>query len=351
MQNMGILENYDYHLPPDLIATEPASPRDSSRLFIYDTRANTITLDTFRNLAEYIPAHACMVFNDTKVVPARLHLTKPSGGKIEVFLLLNELRPGEVVIRGMVDRRAEVGWHLAFPTGETLEVVAQEEQFFFFRPSVSMGELWTLIDQYGETPIPKYIKGSPLHEEHLREKYQSIFAHNPASVAAPTASLHFTTAVLDHLKRKGCTDTRVTLHVGPGTFAPVTEENFQEKKLHVEYGQVTPDAASAINTAKLAGESIVTVGTTATRVVEAFATDSTLTPQEGPIDIFIFPPYTFHIPDILLTNFHLPKSSLMLLVDAFLKHKGAKKGVLELYQRAAKEKFRFYSFGDAMLIL
>jgi S-adenosylmethionine:tRNA ribosyltransferase-isomerase len=349
---MSMLDQYDYHLPPELIATEPASPRDSSRLFVYETKTNTITIDTFRNLAEYIPAHSCMVFNDTKVVPARLHLAKPTGGKIEVFLLLNELRPGETVIRGIVDRRAEVGWHLSFPGGETLEVIEQEEQFFFFRPSVSMERLWALIDTHGETPVPKYIKGSSLSEDRLREKYQSIFAKHPASVAAPTASLHFTEHVLGHLKRKGCTEAKVTLHVGPGTFAPVEESSFATKKLHVEYGAIDNAAAERINAAKKKGEAIVTVGTTATRVVEAFSVkDDGVSPQEGPIDIFIFPPYTFKVPDILLTNFHLPKSSLMLLVDAFLKHKNAKKGILELYQRAAKEKFRFYSFGDAMLIL
>jgi len=356
--SMDQLSPYDYHLPPELIATEPATPRDSSRLFVYSTLTNTVTLDIFRNLAEYVPAHTTIVFNDTKVVPARLHLTKPSlsaqagGGKIEVFLLLNELLPGDTLVKGIVDRRAEVGWHLAFPSGDTLEVVRQDEQFFFFQPSVSIPELWKLIDIHGETPVPKYIKGSTLDEGTLREKYQSIFAEHPASVAAPTASLHFTENVLAHLKRKGCVDARVTLHVGPGTFAPVTEESFATKKLHREYGSIGTDTASLINEAKRNNDPIMTVGTTATRVVEAFTDNSGLVvPQEGPIDIFIFPPYTFKASDILLTNFHLPKSSLMLLVDAFLRHKGAKKNILELYQRAAKEKFRFYSFGDAMLIL
>lgn len=349
---MDQLSSYDYHLPPELIATEPAVPRDSSRLFVYNTGTNTVTLDIFRNLAEYVPAHTTIVFNDTKVVPARLHLTKPSGGKIEVFLLLNELRPGDTLVKGIVDRRAEVGWHLQFPSGETLEVVHQDEQFFFFRPSIALPELWKLIDVYGETPIPKYIKGTALNEDALREKYQSIFAEYPASVAAPTASLHFTENVLAHLKRKGCVDARVTLHVGPGTFAPVTEESFKTKKLHTEYGAISASTASLINDAKKNGDPVMTVGTTATRVVEAFTDEAgTVIPKEGPIDIFIFPPYIFQATDILLTNFHLPKSSLMLLVDAFLRHKGAKKHILELYQRAAKEQFRFYSFGDAMLIL
>ncbi len=349
---MSILDRYDYRLPHELIATGPATPRDSSRLFVYDTRTNIVTLDVFRNLAEYIPAHACMVFNDTKVVPARLHLAKPSGGKIEVFLLLNELRPSDTTIKGMVDRRAEIGWKLSFPSGESLEVVAQDEQYFFFRPSVSIPLLWKLIDTYGETPIPKYIKGASLDEESLRQKYQSIFAEHPASVAAPTASLHFTENVLSHLKRKGCIDTRVTLHVGPGTFAPVSEDSFTTKKLHVEYGAIGEKTALLIEETRAKGDPIVTVGTTATRVVEAFTTDTgQVIAQEGPIDIFIFPPYHFKVTDILLTNFHLPKSSLMVLVDAFLQHKSAKKNILELYQRAAKEKFRFYSFGDAMLLL
>ncbi len=349
---MSLLDQYDYHLPPSSIATEPASPRDASRLFVYNTKTNTITLDIFRNLAEYVPVNSLFVLNNTKVVPARLHLTKPTGGKIEVFLLLNEFRPGDTQIKGIVDRRADVGWHLAFPNGETLEVVAQEEQYFFFRPSVTRDKLWALIDTYGETPIPKYIKGTSLDEDTLRSSYQSIFARHPASVAAPTASLHFTEHVLNHLNRKGCTGTEVTLHVGPGTFAPVPENAFETKKLHTEYAAIDAHAAQAIMEAKSHGNPVVTVGTTATRTVEAFAReDGTLAPANGPINLFIFPPYQFKVADILITNFHLPKSSLMLLVDAFLKHKGAKKNILELYQRAAKEKFRFYSFGDAMLIL
>lgn len=373
---MPKLEDYDYRLPPELIAQVPATPRDSARLFVYDTASDTVTFDTFRHIGRYLPHNALLVFNDTKVLPARLFLRKESGGKTEVLLSLNELRPGDTTVRGMVDRKLSVGTKLYFSRGLAsgkvvyLDVVGQDEQYFIFKPSVPIEELPKLLLREGHTPIPPYIKHSPLSERTLRARYQSVLANEGTSVAAPTASLHFTKRVLADLAKHHITHAEVTLHVGAGTFAPITEENFRTKRLFTEYCEVSAKTARTINSALRSGRPVFPVGTTALRTLESFAIQSaepvrratlrnrcegwpfaTLDSGEKATNIFIFPPYEFQIASGLITNFHVPKSSLMLLVDALLLHKQAKRRILELYEIAIKEKFRFYSFGDAMLIV
>lgn len=352
-----MLEKYDYHLPKELIANAPASPRDSARLLVYNTATDEIALDTFRHIGKYLPARSLLVFNDTKVVPARLWLKKETGGKIQVLLSMNEYLPTDTLVKGVVDRTIHVGAKLFFHSGDFLEVVKQEEQYFYFKPHISKGSLWTLLDHEGVTPIPPYIKGSTLSEHALREKYQSILAKHPASVAAPTASLHFTNRVLDDLAARHMKHTEVTLHVGAGTFAPIGEQNFTSKKLFTEYYAVTRGSAANITRAKESGFPVIPVGTTALRTLEsaavgtAGATSWKVEERSGATNIFIYPPYEFKIADGLITNFHVPRSSLMLLVDALLKHKHAKRDIHALYAVAMKEKFRFYSFGDGMLIL
>ncbi len=351
------LEDYNYHLPQELIANAPASPRDDARLFVYNTATDEIAFDTFAHIDRYLPQPSLLVFNNTKVVPARLWLTKATGGKIEVLLMMNEYRKGDPFVKGVVDRKILPGAILSFKSGATLTIIKQEEQFFFFRPSITMPEFWKLLMKEGITPIPPYIKGATLSETALREKYQSILAKHPASIAAPTASLHFTNRLLNKLEQKEVQRTEVTLHVGAGTFAPINEANFRTKKLFTEYIDLSSKSADAINRAKIDGIPIIPVGTTAMRTIES----SVKTVQGRPLDsveacsrstnIFIYPPYKFMIADGLITNFHVPKSSLLLLVDALLKHKKAKRGILDLYDIAIKEKFRFYSFGDGMLIL
>lgn len=345
-----MIENYDYHLPPQLIANSPASPRDAARLFVYDTASNEVVLDVFRNLATHLPKKSLLVFNNTKVVPARLWLKKESGGKIQVLLAMNEFRPGDELLKGVVDRKIAPGAKLFFRSGGHLEVVKQEEQFFFFRPHLSKGSLWTQLEHEGVTPIPPYIKGSTLSEHALREKYQSILAKHPASIAAPTASLHFTKRLLSKLAKENIARTEVTLHVGAGTFAPIDETNFKSKKLFTEYLEVTAKSAHTINSAIAHETPIIPVGTTAMRTIESAAAVRGVRACEKPTNIFIFPPYRFKVADGLITNFHVPRSSLMLLVDALLQHKHAKRRILDLYKIAIKEKFRFYSFGDGMLI-
>lgn len=343
------LDQYDYALPPELIRREPLEPRDSARLFIYDTATDTVRFDTFRNLAAYLPKKALMVLNDTRVRPARLWLRKPTGGKIEVFVLVNEW-DGSGPIPALVDRKINIGDRLSFPNGDGLIVERQEEAKFFFRLE-SEQTLFELLDQYGETPVPHYLETGRKDETKLRERYQTVFAAAGASVAAPTASLHFTDAVFQALSEKEIDHTRITLDVGMGTFAPLSEMSFETGKLHRESVSVPWRSAEQLEKAKQAGQPVIAVGTTVTRTLETIGRNRPFRPFNGPIDTFLFPPYRFNTVDILMTNFHLPKTSLMLLVDAFLQSKGAKRNINELYQIAIKERFSFYSFGDSMLIL
>lgn len=346
------LTRYDYKLPTELIATEPVSPRDSSRLFVYDTSTDIVVFDIFKNVSKYLPQGSLMVFNDTKVLPARLFLTKETGGKVQVLLAINELRAGDTLLRGIVDRRIDIGDRLYFEQGEYLEVMRQEEQSFYFSLRVPVSELLSLLMREGRTPIPPYIKDIKLSEDELRTRYQSILAKDGTSIAAPTASLHFTDDVLTSLEKQEIERTTVTLHVGAGTFAPLSEENFRTNTLFTEYCSVTTKTAECVNRAIHDGRTVIPVGSTALRTLESFATtDGLLASGDRGTDIFIYPPYTFKIASGLITNFHVPKSSLMLLVDAFLKHKRTRRDIMDLYTIAIREKFRFYSFGDAMLIL
>lgn len=352
------LERYDYVLPPYLIRKQGVEPRDSARLFVYDTRTDTVMFDTFAHLAGYLPEQSLMVLNNTKVLPVRLWLKKETGGKIEVFVLVNQIKD-EHRIPVLVDRKVSIGQKLLFPNGDYFEVVSQEENIFFVKlvsriPSESrtiLDSLFVLLETSGETPLPHYLEGAETPEEVLRKRYQTIFAKEGASVAAPTASLHFTEQVFQSLKEKHIEAVTLTLNVGQGTFAPLREEHFVSGKLHAEYMNVSQEAAQRINKAKEEGKGIISVGTTTTRTLEYLMKRGGIKAYSGKTDMFIYPPYEFQMIDYLITNFHLPKTSLMLLVDAFLQHKKAKKGIMELYALAIQNDFAFYSFGDSMLIV
>ena len=342
--------DYNYNLPRELIAHTPAEPRDSSRLLVYSTKTDEIVIDTFSHISRYIPAQSVLVLNDTKVVPARLELMKLTGGAVRVLFLINEWdRKGP--IKGLPDRKLSVGDLLYFNHKAVLEVIIQHNEEFIFKLHVSAEEFEKMCTLHGKTPLPPYIR-TTLNETEAREKYQTVFASNPSSVAAPTASLHFTDQVFRSLAAKGVERVNVTLHVGRGTFAPVTPEQIESKSLHTEPIQVSMESAQKIFSAKQAGRLIITSGTTATRTLEASA-DKLLKGEGymGDTSLMIAPPYQFKIVDAMITNFHLPNTSLLLLVDAFLQSKGAKRTWRDLYERAIKEKFRFYSFGDAMLII
>ncbi len=297
-------------------------------------------------------------------------MKKQSGGKVVVLFLVSEPTTSSIV-KAMVDRKVNIGDCLYFDNNNFLKVISQEEHIFQLAYFFSREKLFNLIKKYGTMPTPLYLKKSPLKKEELFKKYQTIFAQKEGSSAAPTASLHFTKRVFKKLAKKGIKKYFVTLHVGLGTFAPVDEKNLKEKKLHQEYFQVEKKVWQAIEKEKQMGKKLVAVGTTVVRTLES-AVGNFITRESHPAkggvpskvknflppshtfaktDLFIFPPFDFQMVDILITNFHLPKSSLMMLVEAFLQHKGAKKHLIDLYNIAIANNFRFYSFGDVMLIL
>lgn len=337
----------DYTLPKELIAKKPASPRDCSKIMIYDSGSDSVSFDIFLNLDKYLPEKSLLVFNKTKVLPARLHLQKESGGKAEILLLLNEKNSEK--LRAISDRKLEVGTKLFYKKKELFFINKQEEQFFFLEPLFDVKKLEELLLKIGETPLPPYMGKNALSEKNARKKYQAIFAKEIGSIAAPTASLHFTDRLLKKLTRKGIKKTEILLHVGMGTFSPISEDNFKEKKLHREYYEVSENSLRQIRDAKEKGFKIIPVGTTSVRTLESVAKNN-YKKLNGETDLFIYPPYNFDLTDCLITNFHVPKSSLILLVEAFLRHKKSKKTAKDLYEIAIEEKMRFFSFGDAMLI-
>lgn len=342
-------EAYDYTLPEELVGIKPAEPRDSARLFVYDTASDTVSFDMFANIDKYLPRQSLLVLNDTKVVPARVTLYKETGGKVVALFLMNEYQGGDSV-RVLLDRGVALSAPLYFDRDKSkhrLQVVGQEENVFILKPEFAMELLPKLLEQYGAMPLPPYLKEVTLSERELRSRYQTVFASRPASVAAPTASLHFTPRVFEKLEGKGIERAYVTLHVGLGTFAPLTAENLKTGTLHFERYEVSEESVRKIQQAKKEKRNIVAVGTTAVRTLESLAKGN----SSGETNLFIRPPYDFKLVGSLITNFHIPKSSLMMLVDAFLQHKKAKRSVLNLYKIAITEKFHFFSFGDAMLIL
>ncbi|GAB4219584.1 MAG: tRNA preQ1(34) S-adenosylmethionine ribosyltransferase-isomerase QueA [Candidatus Microgenomates bacterium] len=364
---------YDYHLPDNLLAKKPASPRDTSKLFVYDTQKDKVYFDKFLNLDKYLPEKSFLVLNKSRVIPARVKLYKKTGGKVKVLFLVNELINEKNLVKAIVDRKINIGEKLFFDKKNFFEVVSQEKNIFYFKYNFTKEKLFLLLNRYGEMPIPLYLKNSPLKKQDLFKKYQTIFAEELedkkiGSVAAPTASLHFTSRVFKKLEQKQINKYYVKLYVGMGTFAPITDENIKEGKLHEEYYEVDKNVWEKIIKDKKDEKKLVAVGTTVVRTLESVARCH-VSRQPTPTDVgpsvidskqasslikktglFIFPPFNFQMVDILITNFHLPNSSLMMLVEAFLQYKGAKKHLIDLYNIAIKNNFRFYSFGDSMVI-
>ena len=335
---------YYYELPEASIAQKPASPRDASKLLIYDTRTNTLQFDLFHNLPKYLPATSFLVMNETKVVPARIFTRVPTGEPLELLVLPTEVNYKLGTLKAIANRRLRNGEKITLNSKHILEVIEDTEKAFTFHANFDLHKLPQLLARLGKTPIPNYIQNSPLTETQLRKKYQTIFAKNPGSVAAPTASLHFTDRVFHQLDQAGIPHFFVNLHVGLGTFAPVLPEHLASKTLYEEHYEIANEVAQKILALKKQGHLCTAVGTTTTRTLETFT--------KGPkTNLFIFPPFQFKVVDQLLTNFHIPGSSLMMLVEAFLQHKGAKLHLKEIYEIALREGFRFYSFGDSMLVL
>jgi len=347
---------YDYYLPKKNLAKNPASPRDFSKIFVYQIKDEKIIFDCFYNLYKYLPKKSFLVLNQTKVVPARVMLKKESGGKVMALFLVNEIdEAGKIKI--MVDRKVKIGDRLFFENGDFVKAIKQEKNIFLVSFNFSKDKLFSLLDEHGTMPLPLYLKDTPLSNKKLKEKYQTIFFKKEneklASVAAPTASLHFTNRVFKKLEQKGIKRYFINLYVGMGTFVPVSDENLKSKTLHEEYYQVDDQVWQNILNEKKEDKKLVAVGTTVVRTLESFSRLKTKDNKTKfyKTDLFIFPPFQFQMVDILITNFHLPNSSLMMLVEAFLQYKKAKKHLVDLYNVAIKNNFRFYSFGDAMLII
>jgi S-adenosylmethionine:tRNA ribosyltransferase-isomerase len=343
MQNLELLtSSYDFTLPSELIATHPASPRDHARLLVYDRASDTITHTHFYEFEKYIPQNAALIFNDTKVIKARLYGTKPSGGRAE--LLINRALNAydvSVYIRGKV----KIGSVLAFDEQlnatitELLEDGSRVVNFYKDGTRLRFEEILPIIDKIGHIPLPPYIQRED--EAADAQEYQSVFAKQEGAVAAPTASLHFTT----EQHKRICENFKhayVTLHIGSGTFKPVDTEVITEHPMHAEYYEISNEAKEILDNPNIP---VLSVGTTSTRTIEYYDKHGKL--ERGEANLFLHPHNKPSRVNHLLTNFHLPKSTLLMLVASFV---GLEK-THELYEQAIKEKYRFYSYGDAMLIL
>ncbi|AGX05657.1 tRNA preQ1(34) S-adenosylmethionine ribosyltransferase-isomerase QueA [Bacillus infantis] len=340
------VEMFDFHLPEELIAQTPLEDRTSSRLMVLDKEDGALQHETFKNLPEYLNPGDCLVLNDTRVLPARLFGAKEgTGAKIEVLLLKQqEGDVWETLIKPA--KRVKEGTRIEFGDGLLSAVcTGTEEQGGRLLKFNYEGIFYEVLEQLGEMPLPPYIK------EQLddRERYQTVYAKERGSAAAPTAGLHFTEELLDEIREKGVHIAFITLHVGLGTFRPVSVEDIHEHSMHAEYYQVTEGTARLLNEVRENGGRIITVGTTSTRTLEtiADANEGRLEAGSGWTSIFIYPGYEFKAIDGMITNFHLPKSTLIMLISAL----AGRENVLNAYNEAVKERYRFFSFGDAMLII
>lgn len=336
-------EDFNYYLPENLIAQTPIVKRDESRMMVLDRQANTIEHKKFKDIIDYLNKDDILVLNDTKVMPSRLiGIKEETNASIEVFLI-EEKEKDIFIALVKPGRRVKIGTIINFDNilkATCIDVL--EEGLRLFKLQYS-GSLFDIMDKIGQMPTPPYI-----HEK-LKDKnrYQTVYASRIGSVAAPTAGLHFTDELLCKLKDKGINICYVTLHVGLGTFKPVTIENVEEHKMHSEYYSMTKDTADILNSAKEKGNKIISVGTTTTRTLETIIKDNNCFCEcSGYTNIFIYPGYKFKAIDSLITNFHLPKSTLLMLVSAFYN----KESILNAYSEAVKDKYRFFSFGDCMFI-
>ena len=334
---------FDYHLPPELIAQTPVEPRDASRLMVVHRDTGQFEHRIFREIVEYVRPGDLLVANQSRVIPARLYGRKvPTGGKVELLLLTKRgEHVWETLVRG---RRIREGVRIRVGDGEhslegtVVEITESGGRLIEFdRP------LEPLLKHIGVVPLPPYIH-KPIADP---ERYQTVYARIEGSVAAPTAGLHFTPELMRRIEEKGARFVFVTLHIGLDTFRPVKEENVEEHRMHSEYCELDEKVAEEINRARREGRRIIAVGTTSVRVLETAATDEGVRPFRGWTDLFIYPGYRFKVVDVMITNFHLPRSTLIMLVSAF----AGRDLILRAYEEAVRLRYRFYSFGDAMLIL
>ncbi len=336
-----LVTDFDYELPQELIAQHPMEPRDHSRLLVVDKHTGELQHKHFYDLVDYLRPGDVLVFNDTRVIPARLHGTKDTGAHVEVFLLTRrDATDWEVLVRP--GKKLQVGAKINFSDELSCEVIEHTDFGGRVVRFKYEGIFEEILDRLGETPLPPYIT-APLED---KERYQTVYNRERGSAAAPTAGLHFTKELLAKIKELGCEEVFVTLHVGLGTFRPVSEANIEDHKMHKEFYTVSQEAADAINKAKAEGRRIIAVGTTAVRTLESAGADGTLRAGGNWTNIFIYPGYKFRFVDELVTNFHLPQSTLLMLVSTL----ATRDIMLATYKKAVEERYRFFSFGDAMFI-
>lgn len=337
--------DFDYFLPEELIAQTPVYPRDSSRLLHYDIKSNTVEHKHFYDIVDILKAGDVLVRNVTRVLPARIFSYTEHGGKVEILLLKRfNLTDWEVLVKP--GRKCKKGVKLTVNEELSLEVLGNYDENagskkvrFIFN-----GVFEDIISKVGETPLPPYIK------EKLKdtERYQTVYSKVDGSAAAPTAGLHFTDELFEKLKAKGVIVADVLLHVGLGTFRPVKEDDITNHKMHSEYYEVSSETAEIVNKAKLEGRRVIAVGTTSIRTLESVADENGfLKEQKGNTEIFLYPPYKFKCVDGCITNFHLPKSTLIMLISCF----STREKTLAFYETAVKERYRFFSFGDACILI
>lgn len=331
--------DFDYNLPESSIAQTPAEPRDSSRLLVLHRDTGEVEHCIFRDVTDYLNAGDLLVLNQTRVIPARIYARKETGGRVELLLLRrrDELT-WEALVGGKGLRVGKIARVEDGPEVKILEELDGSERLIKFSEPIE-----PYFSTVGNVPLPPYI-----HEKlDDPERYQTVYAKEPGSAAAPTAGLHFTPRLLEELQVKGVNIAYVTLHVGLDTFAPVNEENAEEHKIHSEWCELPQETADAVNETRARGGRVIAVGTTSVRTLESVVGQNVILSYNGPTSLFILPGYNFKIVDAMITNFHLPKSTLLMLVSAF----AGRERILETYKIAIEEGYRFYSFGDAMLIV
>ena len=340
----NILKQYDYQFPEELIAQEPASPRDSAKLLVYERTTKKLSHSNFKHLPNFIEPGSLLILNQTKVIPARLEVTKPTGGKVQ--LLFTGTQGGSAIF--LANKKLEPGLQLNFGENKyCFKVINKAESGYSLKPNFKLSDLESLLRRYGSTPLPPYIKHSPLKGKKLAEQYQTVFAKKSGSVAAPTASLHLTKELLNELASKGIKIGYVTLHVNLGTFASLTADQLQSGKLHSEWYEIPKSTIKLIKQTQKSQKNIIAVGTTVVRTLESACDQSgKITKPTGTTSLFIREDYRLKIVNQLITNFHIPKSSLLMLVSAFV----GRKKLLEIYKLAINKKYRLFSFGDGMLI-
>ncbi len=338
-----LLNSFDYKFPTELIAQSPATPRDKAKLLIYDRKTKQVNHDIYKNLTRYISKNNVLVLNQTKVLPARLIVSKPTGGKAKILYVNQDKK----FLHFLSDKKLEIDSKVFVNKNISFTVKEKREQFYILQPSFKISKTFEVLTKHGQTPLPPYIKNSKLKGKKLLNEYNTVFAKQLGSVAAPTASLHFTKNLLNEFKKSGIQIVYITLHVNLGTFASLSEQQWKSKKLHEEWYEISSNTAKLLNKAKKSGKIITAVGTTVVRTLESAASSSgTITQLSGNTDLFITEATKLKFVDSIITNFHVPKSSLLMLVSSFI----GRKKLLDLYKLAIEKKYRLFSFGDGMLI-